>query len=338
MVENISGSNTIRDVARLAHVSVATVSRVINKNTPVSEDVETRVRAAMQELRYFPKSAARNLSNQNTHTIGFILDDMVGGFMGPMLSGIESIAAEQGFHLLIASTRFQEGNLDFPLPLGPHNTDGLLIYANSIPDDKLRSLYELGFPIVLIHRTPPKEMKIPSVTIENKQASEEVTTHLIEVHQRRRIVFLRGPQDEEDSHWREAGYRQAHARHQLSVFEELVCPGEFNRDVAFQSICRLIEQKIKFDAVFSGDDEAAVGVLKAFRHHGIRCPQEVSLVGFDDQNIATCLYPQLTTVYAPTLDVGRVAATQLIKILNGQEPQTLSLLQTQMIIRESCGC
>ncbi len=338
MVENLSGSNTIRDVARLAAVSVATVSRVINQNTPVSPEVEIRVRAAMQELHYFPKAAARNLSNQNTHTIGFILDDMNGGFMGPMLSGIESMAAEQGYHLLIASTGFVDGNQDFPLPLGPHNTDGLLIYANSIPEEKIQALHEIGFPIVLIHRTPPNEMKIPSVTIENKQASEDIVTHLIEVHQRKRIVLLRGPQDEEDSHWREAGYRQAHLRHQLPVFEELVCPGEFNRDVAFQSICKLIEQGIEFDAVFSGDDEAAVGVLKAFRQHGIHCPEDVSLVGFDDQNIATCLFPQLTTIYAPTLDVGRVAATELIKILNGQEPESLSLLQTQMIIRESCGC
>lgn len=329
---------TIRDVAKLADVSVATVSRVINQNTPVSPDVEERVRNAMQELRYFPKAAARNLSNQKTNTIGFILEDMNGDFMGPMLSGIETSIQENQYQLLIASTRYSLGQEGFPLPLGPHNTDGLLVFTNCIPDDRLLELYEMEFPMVLIHRTPPEHMPIPSVTIENKQATEEIVSHLITAHQRKRIVLLRGPQAEEDSHWREQGFMEAHRKHGLPVYDELLVQGDFYRDTAYQSICQLIEKGIEFDGVFSGDDEAAVGVLKAFHQYNIRCPEDASLAGFDDQNIASCITPQLTTVYAPTEEVGRVAADQLFKLINGEQADPLTLLRTQMILRESCGC
>jgi len=222
--------------------------------------------------------------------------------------------------------------------LGPHNTDGLLIYANSLPEDRIRALHDLSYPMVLIHRTPPQNLNIPSVTIENKQATEDAVSHLIKTHHRKRIVLLRGPQAEEDSHWRELGYFEAHTKYDLPVAEELLLPGEFSQEVAFNSICRLVENKIPFDAIFSGDDEGAVGALNALNHCGIRCPQDVSLIGFDDQNIAACLSPQLTTVHAPTQDVGRVAAEQLINILNGEIPDSLTLLPTQMVIRKSCGC
>jgi len=338
VIHHSKNPTTIRDVAKQAGVSVATVSRVINQNTPVSEEVEQRVHNVMRELHYFPKTAARNLSTQKTNAIGFILYDMVGGFFAPLLSGIEMFASQHGYQLLIATTRYQFKSSDFSLPLGPHNTDGLLIYANSLPEDRIHTLYEMNYPMVLIHRTPPQSLVIPSVTIENKQATEDVISHLIEIHQRKRIVLLRGPRAEEDSHWRELGFLQAHTRHNLPVFDELLLPGEFNQEVAFNSIRHLVENKIPFDAIFSGDDEAAVGALNALNHFGIGCPQEVSLVGFDDQNIASCLSPKLTTVYAPTQDVGRVAAEQLISILNGEVPDSLTLLPTQMIIRKSCGC
>jgi DNA-binding LacI/PurR family transcriptional regulator len=338
MPSNKKVNYTIRDVAKAAGVSVATVSRVINKNIPVSQDVSERVEAVMQELNYFPKATARNLSNQKTNSIGFILDDISGDFMAPMLRGIEATTAAYDYQLLLASTNYHSNKRDYPLPLGPQNTDGILIFTNCVPEDQLRYLYEMNFPMVLIHRSSPEGMEIPHITIENKQATEEIVSHLIDVHHRSRIVLLRGPEGEEDSYWREAGYMQAMKKHGMGMIPELICAGDFNRDIAFDSICKLIEKKIPFDGIFSGDDEAAVGALMALRKHKIACPHDVSLVGFDDQNISTCLTPQLTTVKAPTEEVGRVAVEQLMNLINGRKSDPLSLLPTKLIIRESCGC
>jgi DNA-binding LacI/PurR family transcriptional regulator len=227
---------------------------------------------------------------------------------------------------------------EFSLPLGPHNTDGLLIFTNTLDEEGLTRCSELGLPVVLIHQSTPAPLALPCVTVENKAASRKIVDHLIELHGRRRIVYLRGPQGNEDSFWRESGYHEALQAHGLAVDPALIAQGEFERTVAEASIRALLAAGVEFDAVYTGDDEAAVGVLSALRTSGRRVPEEVSVVGFDDQRMSAFLTPPLTTVRAPTERVGYEAALQLIKLIRTGQADPLTLLPTEMIIRHSCGC
>ena len=333
-----SSHSTIRDVARQAGVSVATVSRFINHTTVVSPEASSRLAQVMRELKYVPRSAARNLATHRTNTLGLLLDAIHGDFFAPLLNGIEAASGEAGYDLLISTSGRPMLRAEFWLPLGPHNTDGLLIFTNTLDKNGLTTCFELGLPVVLIHQSAPDSMNIPCVTVENKAASRKIVDHLIDVHGRRRIVFLRGPQDNEDSFWRESGYRESLQTHGFPIDPALVLNGGFEREVAQVSILALHSAGVEFDAVYTGDDEAAVGVLNALRISGRRVPEDVAVAGFDDQRLSSFLTPPLTTVRAPTERVGYEAVNQLLKLIRTGQADPLTLLPTEMIIRRSCGC
>ncbi len=329
---------TIDDVAQRAGVSISTVSRVINRAVPVSDEASRRVETAMRELSYRPRAAARNLATRKTNTLGLLISGIEGDFFAPLLSGIEAVTSEAGYDLLI-STSSRLGPCDeFPSSLGAHNTDGMLIFANSLGPAGLAQCHANEFPIVLIHQVPPAGLGIPCVTVENRAAACSLVQHLIDAHGRRRIVFLQGPEGHEDSYWREAGYRKALQERSIRFDPGLVAAGGFDRRVAQATIHEMLRAGVTMDAVFAGDDEAAIGVLAALEEAGIRVPKEVAVVGFDDQRLSAYLTPPLTTVRAPTQQVGREAARQLLSLLQGAQAQPLTLLPTQIVLRHSCGC
>lgn len=333
-----SGGPTIDDVARQAGVSISTVSRVLNRNVPVSEEVVTKVEAAMRALRYTPRAAARNLATQRTNTLGLLLAEIVGDFFSPLLSGIESIAAQHGFDLLISTAGRRGPQNQLPGPFSKHNADGLLIFAGSLTDDGVRDTHSLGVPLVLLHQSAPEALNIPCVTIENKAATRAIVEHLIVRHQRRHILFLTGEPNNEDGYWREMGYREALTRHNLPLDPSLIAPGHFDRHIAQASIEQLLREGVTFDAVFTGDDEAAVGVYAALRNAHLNIPKDVAVVGFDDQSLAQVLQPALTTVHVPIEQVGMEAARRLIQLIHTGTVEPLTLLPTTLIIRSSCGC
>lgn len=329
-------SSTIRDVARLAGVSVATISRYLNNTAPLSPETAERVQAAMDELDFSPHPAARSLATKRTNTISLVLDKIEGDYFTPLLEGVLATTEAQAYNLLIFSAN-QSRHLDAHL-LGPTYTDGLLVFLDALNDEDLITLHEAEQPIVLIHRTSPARLNLPMVTIENKAAAKGVVSHLIEVHQRKKIAFLRGPADNEDAHWREIGFRQALAEHGMSVDESLIAAGEYDRYVSQRSIHTLLESRAEFDAVFTGDDDSAIGALAALKEAGIDVPGQVSVVGFDDQRLAPFLNPPLTTVHAPTDQVGIAAARQLLKLIRHEPVENEVLLPTELILRRSCGC
>jgi LacI family transcriptional regulator len=326
---------TIADVARHAEVSIATVSRVLNGTTPVQPEKADRVRLAMEELQFVPRQAARVLASKRTNTIGLLLPEISGAFFSPLLKGVEAAAHEAGYDLLVHSTQQLEITRR---RLGEHNTDGLLIFTNSLASRELHRLHNLNFPIVLLHQTPPDALDIPVIAIENKDGAAILINHLIERHGRRRIVYLRGPEGHEDSVWRERGYREALEAHKLPSDENLIASGGFDDEEAFAAIQQLLSDGLAFDAVFAGDDDAAIGAMRALKLAGRLIPQDVAVVGFDDVPFVRYLSPALTTVRAPIEQVGREAVRQLARLINGEPAEALTLLRTELVIRESCGC
>lgn len=334
-----SSSVTIRDVAREAEVSVATVSRYINRNAPVSKEVADRLEDVMSKLRYVPHAAARHLASRKTHVIGLLLNNLHNDFFVPLLNGVEAVVRKKGYNLIVATYHANSRETSQP-PIGPHNTDGLLVFSDGLVDEDLASLNESGFPMVLVHRTPPPSVSIPSVTVENIEVTRQLIEHLIQAHGRKRILFLRGPVDQEDSMRRETGYRAALQANGIMIDENLIIAGEFERDIAYQAMNQVLGngRHIAFDAIFTGDDDAAIGVLKSLHEHSLRVPEDVSVIGFDDLGFASFLNPPLTTVRAPTERVGQIATQRLFDILDNQPSDDVLVLPTEIIYRRSCGC
>ena len=334
-----SSSVTIRDVARKAGVSVATVSRYINRNAPVSTEVGERLNQVMRELRYVPHAAARHLASRKTRVIGLLLNNLHNDFFVPLLNGIEAVVRQKGYNLIVA-TYHANSRDDMPPPIGPHNTDGLLVFSDGLVDEDLVNLTASGFPMVLVHRTPPPTLNIPSVTVENVEITQKLVEHLIQVHGKRHILFLRGPFHQEDSYRREMGYKSALAANRIPFDEQLVLNGEFERDIAYQVLNDFLGdgKRVRFDAVFAGDDDAAIGVLRALHKHGYHVPEDVAVIGFDDLGFASFLNPPLTTVRAPTESVGRIATERLFSLLENKPSSEVVVLPTEIIYRRSCGC
>lgn len=333
-----SQSITIRDVARQAGVSVATVSRYINRNSTVSDEVAQRIRKVMEELDYVPQTAARNLATRKTRTAGILLNNVSFAFFAPLLSGLEEILRESGYNLLVA-TYHEDLRARFAPPIGPHNADGVVVFANTLEDERLIHWHDIHFPTVLIYRTSPSSLSIPCVTVENKLAAYKVVTHLIEAHGRRRILYIRAPDNSEDTRRRETSYREALEAHSIAYDPWLVLGGGYEREKAYEHVVDFLSNNPpQFDAVFASDDELALIVMSALRSAGQKVPEDVAVVGFDDQRFASLSVPPLTTVNASTREVGRVAGQQLIKLLQGQPTEPMTIMPTDIVIRQSCGC
>ncbi len=197
---------------------------------------------------------------------------------------------------------------------------------------------QAGLPVVLMHQSPPRHVDIPIVTIENRIGAQKIVEHLIDVHGCRRIAFLRGPADNEDSREREKGYRQALKSRSIPVDGGLIRTGGYEPSTARAAVEKLIADGLQFDAIFTGDDDNAAGVIEALRNAGRKIPQDVAIAGFDDSLFARILTPPLTTVRAPIELVGQESATQLIRLIQGEPVEKRTVLPVELVIRQSCGC
>jgi LacI family transcriptional regulator len=311
----------------------------MNHRDLVSQGVGERISQVILELNYIPRVAARQLATPNTRAVGLIITNVMNDFFAPLINGVATVVSENNYNLLVAVSRPEMRDKKNPSPIGPHNTDGTLVFANSLSEEQLMDLCKTRFPVVLLYRTPPPNLKIPHVIVENKIASQKMVDHLIDEHGRKRIMFFQGPEDQEDSYWRELGYRASLAAHGLAIDNNLILRGEFEHNVAYQALRNYLSKGTRdFDAIFTGNDDAAVGVLTALGETDIRVPEDVSVVGFDDFRLAPFLNPPLTTIRALTEKAGRVAAEQLSKLFKGEPVKQKILLPTEIVLRRSCGC
>ncbi len=333
---NMPKKPTIHDVAREAGVSKSTVSRVLNNRGYASPETIARVEQAVAHLNYIPQASARGLASQQTKTVGFAVNDLATLFVPPLLSGIESAVRAAGYRLLISTVEDRTESVH-NLSLGPHNTDGLIAFANCYSNDQIKQFYERDYPVVLLHRCPPPEMNLPCINIENESSTQTVINHLIQVHGKRRIAFLRGPKSEQDSIEREQGYKQALRENGIPLDPALITFGGFNLGLAKQAIYELLDQSVSFDGVFAGDDDAAVGVIRALKEREIAVPEDVAVVGFDDDHRAADISPPLTTVHVPFEKIGKEAAQALFAYIEHGRI-TAKVLSTEVVFRRSCGC
>lgn len=331
---------TITDVARLAGVSISTVSRVVNDTAPVADETVLQVRNAIDLLNYTPMAAARTLAGHKTNTIGLLLPQISSAFFSPLVSGIESGAREAGFDMIVHLATDPHNGGDRPefAAVGEHNTDGLVIFTDRLDNATITRFWRNGLPMVLLFRTAPEGLPIPSIRFANRSGARAAVEHLIVEHGRKRIVYLAGPAGNQDSEIREAGYREALQAHGIPFDPELIAVGNYDNVDSQAAIDDRLTQGVQFDAIFAADDEAAAGAMLALRQAGRAIPQEVSVVGFDNVEFSNFLSPPLTTVDAPIEDAGVRAARNLIRLVRGQDVPIDTILETGLVIRQSCGC
>jgi DNA-binding LacI/PurR family transcriptional regulator len=334
-MSGLTSSPTIADVAREASVSISTVSRFLNGSTLLAEETITKVRDAVQRLGYMPRSAARNLALRRTNTLGVLIESIGSSFSSSVVAGAEEEAMAEGYSLLISTPgHLFHGGLP---ALGPFNTDGLLI-VNVAMKRSMFSFNQDGYPMICLYQPAPRSMKIPLVSIENKRGAFLIVEHLIQDHGITRIGYLRGPRGNHDSYWREVGYRQALKKYRLPVDERLVGFGNFSYPSSRKTVLDWYRLGIIPQAIFAGNDDSAMDVVLTLTRLGLRVPQDVAVVGFDDSHLALCVVPPLTTIRAPMREVGREGVRRVLRLIRTGSCDLRTLLPVEMVLRGSCGC
>jgi len=306
---------TIQEVSKRAKVSMATVSRVLNGNVPVSEATRARVIEVIEELDYHPNTFARGLVTNRLGGVGVVINDLASPFFGPMLSGIESVMEAQGMHLMVSSGHAEatsEGNaVEFLLRC---HADALIIYVEALSNADIAAFAEKGTPIVLVGRDVP-ELADHTVYLDNVAGGRMVTEHLLE-HGHQRIAHIAGASTIDDSCARLEGYQYALAAAGVPFDDSLVIAGDFQEAGGYKATKQLLA-RADFSAVFASNDQMAAGALNALREAGLSVPHDVSVVGYDDVLLARYVYPPLTTIRQPIIEMGRAAAQLALQLLNG---------------------
>ncbi len=329
---------TIRDVAREAGVSVATVSRVLNESGPVHALTAERVWAVARALRYVPNQAARSLITRQTRTLGVVLPDLYGEFFSEVIRGIDQRAQREHFHVLVSGSHDAWAEIAAALRAMHRRVDGVIIMSPDIDAEALQTTLPPGLPAVLLN-CAAQGRGISAINIDNRGGAGAMVGHLVSLG-RRRIGFIAGPARNHDAAERRAGYRDALARAELAVpMPEL--PGDFTEAGGYGAVRALLESggAGRVDALFAANDSMAVGALSALRRAGIKVPDDMAVVGFDDIPIAGYLSPPLTSVQVPIAELGVRALEALllaVRTPGAHEPRH-EVLPTRLVIRRSCG-
>ncbi len=328
---------TIADVARHAGVSTATVSRVINSQSVVAPATRERVQAAVRELGYQPNALAASLVRRRSHTLGVVLPDISNPFFPEVVRGLEDAAHASGYNVILCNSDLDTAKeIEYFEVLRQKRVDGLIYHSGTITADHLDAFRRLKLPVVLAATHDPRG-ELPCVLVDNRQAAAEAMEHLIGLgHGRIAVVTGSDPVSGES---RLQGYRDALTRHGLTLDDGLALQAQWTADEAYQVTRELLKRRPLPTAIAAASDLMALGVMGALRDGGIRVPEDVSVIGFDNIRLAGTIRPALTSMSQPMYDIGKEAALLLIRCLAEEEPDSFRgrrlVLPHRLVVRES---
>lgn len=334
---------TSHDVARLAGVSRTTVSLVLNDvpGVRISPEARQRVLDAARALNYYPDVTGRRLVDGRTHTIALVWHRgphraYWDAFLPGLIQGITDSARRYGYYVLFRPISPDEPDDSYiELARGRH-TDGLILSGPRSDDTHLIELHSDGFPLVLHGQLPGHD--IPFVDVDNVQGSRTAVEHLLALGHRRIAMITNAPLAYISSQQRLEGYCNTLADNGLPCEEQLIREGNFDEESGQAAMEALLALEERPTAVFAASDMVAMGALRAIHNHGLRVPQDIALVGFDDISAARFVTPPLTTIHVPTFGLGWSAAEMLIRIIEQITPlESQVLLNTELTVRQSCG-
>ncbi|SMP61391.1 LacI family DNA-binding transcriptional regulator [Anoxynatronum buryatiense] len=324
----------IKDVAKRAGVSISTVSRVINSSKPVKPKTKDRVLEAIEELGYRPNAIARSLKVKHTQSIGIMVPDIANQFYPEVVRGIEDVANMYEYTIFLCNTDLDyEKELQYFTELEEKQVDGLIFMGNLISDALAKQMADAGIPVVLIGT---QHADMPSVTIDNAKAAKDAVGHLIQKGHQRIGIITGKMKDPLMGKARLEGYRQALQEAAISWRSELVVEGGYRFKSGYEGARQLLMLDEMPTAIFVASDEMAIGAMRAILEKGLRIPQDIAIMGFDNVDMAGKVYPSLTTIGQPMYEMGAIGTRLLTKYLQG-EAVTASqvVLDYELIERES---
>ena len=331
-------SATIKDVAKLAGVSISTVSRVINDSKPVSSEIKKKVIDAIDELGYRPNEVARTLVTKKSFLIGVIVTDIGNSYVAEMVRGIEEVGKMYNYDILLCSSYGDvEAEKKFIQILRNKQVEGILLLTEGVDNTVVNKLQDMNIPFVYLNRYFFVE-NFPTVTIDNYQASFDMTKYLIELGHKN-IIYVSVDRGEYSiENYKIQGYQDAMEKG-LEKEGYLYHAKGYSIDDGYEIGKDILElrNKLKATAIFCCHDEVAIGLINYFHDNNINVPRDVSIAGYGDIRIASIYRPKLTTIKEPYYDIGAVAIRKIIKELNNKGfEETLTRLPFQIVKRESC--
>lgn len=325
---------TIKDVAKLAGVAVSTASYALNGSNKVSEETRKKVVDAARKLEYRPNGIARDLKLSRTNTIGLMLSDLSGPFYSELIKGVQDVTVTHGYDLIAVSSIGGRGSTAAKF-LREKRADGVIILAHNIENSIILSAARKDMPVVVLDRNLTADHVI-NILVDNEGGAYKAVSYLLSLGYRK-VFYIAGPKASSDNMKRFQGYKKALEDHGIEFLPNWLYQGDFTRTSGYYAAKSMIMQSNLPDAIFAANDEMAIGVIDAFKEASIRVGEDIGLVGFDDIQLAEYISPPLTTVRQPMREMGTLAAQQIFHSIDGIFPKECIFLDTQLIIRESCG-
>ncbi|MEZ4541494.1 MAG: substrate-binding domain-containing protein [Chloroflexota bacterium] len=323
---------TIADIAHTAGVSVSTVSRVLSGTSKVSEAKRAAVLRAVSDLNYHPNMFARGLASGQSMTIGVLTQNFGSPFYDAIIQGIVQGLNKTGYFPIFADGQWQsEIEVEAIQALLRRQVDGLIVLGGYLTIEEIKQL-AAKIPVIIVARNLAG-FEENCVSIDNVEAAFLATQHLIELGHRQ-ISHICGPVDHPDARGRKEGYIKAMEEAGLGPDPELIIDGNFRRQSGVLAVEMLLSSRTSFSAVFAANDQMAYGTRLGLYRRGIRVPEDVSLVGFDDEPAAAFMIPPLTTVRQPAVRLGLEAAAIVLARLKGEQV-SVTPLKAELVVRES---
>ncbi|MBP1647208.1 MAG: LacI family transcriptional regulator [Bacteroidetes bacterium] len=335
---HLAQMSTIKEVAKRAGVSTATVSRVFNNTGAVDDDTRDRVKLVATELRYIPSALGRSLSTRRTDSIGLLLPDLFGEFFSEVIRGSDQTAQQHKYHLLVSSSHNNREEIAAALKMMRGRVDGLVVMSPHIDAQTLNANLPHNHPVVLLN-CHVEGNTFDSLNIDNVRGARQMVDHLIS-HGHRRVAIIKGTEHNIDAEERLAGYSEAMIKGGGENDGALQFPGDFSEASGYDAVKMIMELTPRPTAIFASNDSMAIGALSALRDSGIQVPQDMALAGFDDVPIAAYLTPSLTSVRVGIHRLGTLAIERVLVALEKKDTyvKQQQVLPTTLSIRESCGC
>ncbi|WP_392486735.1 LacI family DNA-binding transcriptional regulator [Haloimpatiens sp. FM7315] len=327
---------SIKDVAKEAGVSIATVSRVLNDINVVNEETKKKVQEAIKKLQYRPNIVARSLKTQKTSTIGIIIPDISSQFYPEIVRGAEDVANIYNYNIILCNTDLDtEKEMEYLRVLREKMVEGILYMSSSLQPKIFNLIDELQIPTVLIENRD-EDKKYPSVTIDNEAGAFDAVNYLIKKGNKKIAYIGNKDNGSNVTYLRYEGYKRALKENNMELDDKVVYSGGLKVEDGYEGIIHIIEEN-KIDSVFCASDECAIGAINALRERNIKVPEDVDVMGFNDIYEASIFYPKITTIAQPMYDMGSVGMRLLIKIINKQKVEETNFeLPYQLIERDSC--
>jgi len=327
---------TIKEIAKRAKVSIATVSRVLNNDPKVTEKTREIVLRVSNELNYKPNILARNFAKKKSTVIGLILPEISDEFFTEIIKGVDEITYQHGYYTMVASSH-KYRTLDDSILTFMQNgiVGGMILLISSLNNNLKKILEQSNIPVVLISGHN-ETGKFDAVSIDNYQGAFDVAEYLIVEKGFSKIVHISGPSDNDDALLRKRGFLDACSKH--NIISAPIIQGDFTRDAGESAFNQVLKMKPRPQAIFAANDMMALGCYDAAAKAGIKIPDDIGIAGFDDIFVSKYLSPPLTTVRVQIEEVGKTAADILMKKIQGRNDPSHPVIRisTKLIIRGSC--